>query len=259
MELNKNSEKALYLQLADMLAADIKAKRLLPLERLPSEYELTRTFKVSRVTVRQAIKVLSDWGLVVPRQGKGVFVMGPKLNQGLNDLRGFYDSLLLQGLEPETEVVAFTPPGLAAIEPAVHVLSNVCRFTRVYRVEGAVMTVAEAALSCFDAKVTIEDVRAMPVYSLISEVVKKRVVRAATEIRTVRPSAEIAQYLELDDDAWVLQMDRTSFDESGLILEHSRFHIQPEGFAFHLEIAGPMQIVKSVRPAQPPTPSSDEY
>jgi len=111
--LNRNAQKALYLQLAEKLMDDIASKRLLPLEKLPSEYELTQLFDVSRVTVRQALRLLADRGLVVSRQGKGVFVSGPQVSQDLNALRGFYDSLIAQGHTPETEVIDFTLSGAA--------------------------------------------------------------------------------------------------------------------------------------------------
>ena len=43
-------------------------------EKLPSEQELTRTLGVSRSSVRQAICMLSDYGLVETRNGTGTYV-----------------------------------------------------------------------------------------------------------------------------------------------------------------------------------------
>lgn len=43
-------------------------------EKLPSEQELTETLGVSRSSIRQAIRTLSDYGLVETRNGTGTYV-----------------------------------------------------------------------------------------------------------------------------------------------------------------------------------------
>jgi GntR family transcriptional regulator, transcriptional repressor for pyruvate dehydrogenase complex len=43
-------------------------------ERLPSERELAETFRVSRSSVREAIKTLENAGMVVTRPGSGTFL-----------------------------------------------------------------------------------------------------------------------------------------------------------------------------------------
>ena len=237
--LDRNAQKALYLQLAEKLIEDLASKRLLPLEKLPSEYELTQVFKVSRVTVRQALRVLAERGLVVSRQGKGVFVAGPQVSQDLNALRGFYDSLIAQGHEPETEVVEFAVSDRAG--------ADVMTFTRIYRVKDAVVAVAEASVWCFGKAVSREMIEAYPVYSLLHDVVHRKVDRATISIRAVNAPCRIAELMFLEDGDMALQMNRTSFDSDGVILEETRFHIQPEIFAFELSVSGPMQIASSLR------------
>lgn len=56
------------------LLDQIRSGRLGPGEQLPTEAELCDSFEVSRTVVREAIARLRSEGLVVPRQGKGVFV-----------------------------------------------------------------------------------------------------------------------------------------------------------------------------------------
>ncbi len=63
-----------YLQLVDIFRQRI-ATGVWPMgEMLPSIELLMREFSVARVTVRQAIKLLSDEGLVSPRRGRGTLV-----------------------------------------------------------------------------------------------------------------------------------------------------------------------------------------
>jgi DNA-binding FadR family transcriptional regulator len=63
-----------YEQVADRLAADIRAGRLAPGERLPSERDLARRLEVGRASVREAIGALQVAGMVETRPGSGSFV-----------------------------------------------------------------------------------------------------------------------------------------------------------------------------------------
>lgn len=61
--------------LAQRLTDDIASGQLKPGEKLPTEHQLAETFGVSRPIVREAIGRLKHDGLVVSRQGAGVFVV----------------------------------------------------------------------------------------------------------------------------------------------------------------------------------------
>ncbi len=63
-----------YKQLADYLAAQIETGALRADQPLPSESDLIDASGLARGTVRQAIAVLRDNGLVVTVQGRGTYV-----------------------------------------------------------------------------------------------------------------------------------------------------------------------------------------
>lgn len=69
---------ARYERVADAIASEIKAGGFPVRSRLPSEQKLAEKYSVSRVTVRQALSVLRDRGLVeaVPRSGSFVRAQG---------------------------------------------------------------------------------------------------------------------------------------------------------------------------------------
>jgi GntR family transcriptional regulator len=66
-----------YQQIADQLRARISGGALAPGQRLPSEPDLAAQYDASRNTVRLAIALLTNQGLVVSRQGLGTFVHEP--------------------------------------------------------------------------------------------------------------------------------------------------------------------------------------
>ena len=64
-------------QVAGRLRGRLTSGELRPGDRLPTEHELGRANGVSRTVVREAIAALRADGLVVARQGSGVFVAEP--------------------------------------------------------------------------------------------------------------------------------------------------------------------------------------
>src|SRR6188768_3750632 len=65
-----------YAQLADVLRGRIARGLLKRGDQLPTLEELMQEFDVARVTVRQAIELLSREGLLSAQQGRGTFVTG---------------------------------------------------------------------------------------------------------------------------------------------------------------------------------------
>lgn len=61
-------------QVADAMAAEIRAGRLAAGDKLPTEAALVKQFSVSRTVVREALSRLKSLGLVESQQGSGVYV-----------------------------------------------------------------------------------------------------------------------------------------------------------------------------------------
>jgi DNA-binding GntR family transcriptional regulator len=63
-----------YLELAEILRADIADQRLKPGAPMPTEAQLTDRFSVSRFTVREALRRLEAEGLIARKRGSGTIV-----------------------------------------------------------------------------------------------------------------------------------------------------------------------------------------
>ncbi len=74
MSLDRASSTVLYRQLANALRQQILDGTMPGGTSLPTEFELSATYGVSRGTVRQALGLLSDEGLVERVPGRGTFV-----------------------------------------------------------------------------------------------------------------------------------------------------------------------------------------
>jgi DNA-binding transcriptional regulator YhcF (GntR family) len=74
MTLDPDDPRPPFQQVANALRAAILTKKFNPGDQLPSGNDLARTYGVSRATVQDALRVLRGEGLIVSRQGSGVFV-----------------------------------------------------------------------------------------------------------------------------------------------------------------------------------------
>ncbi len=76
--VDPRSPTPLYVQLADLIAAEIECGKLEPDHRVPSEKYLMQWHELGRGTVRKAIRLLRERGLVYTIQARGTFVGSPQ-------------------------------------------------------------------------------------------------------------------------------------------------------------------------------------
>ncbi len=72
-------------------------------ELLPTEPELEKIFHVSRTTIRSAIEVLREEGLVEVKQGRGTMVLDYRTKQDLDKVTSVTESLRRRGYDVRTK------------------------------------------------------------------------------------------------------------------------------------------------------------
>ena len=95
----------LYVQIEEELRGMIVSGTLDPMERVPSEAELSRAFSVSRMTARKALDRLVGDGLLFRKAGKGTFVANPKISHGPSQQLSFSAAMRALGLAHSTRVL----------------------------------------------------------------------------------------------------------------------------------------------------------
>lgn len=103
--LVQGSSKPLYCQLAEIIREKIAQKEIKPGDKLPGERQLIEQYKVSRITVRQAIKELINEHLLYSCHGQGTFVAPSRLERPLAKLYGFAEELDQEQMKPQIDVV----------------------------------------------------------------------------------------------------------------------------------------------------------
>lgn len=76
---------------------------------IPTEIELSKTYNVSRPTIRQAIQSLVDEGYLEKRKKRGTIVKNSKIEQGfISQIESFNSEIYKKGMFPNTKVLTFT-------------------------------------------------------------------------------------------------------------------------------------------------------
>jgi len=103
----------LAVQVRDRLRTLIVEEELRPGDRLPSENELIARFAVGRTSVREALKLLEQEGLIQARHGDGRYLTSqPSLDRPLTRLEGVTEMLASRGYTGDNRVL-----GIAVLEP----------------------------------------------------------------------------------------------------------------------------------------------
>lgn len=179
---------------------------------LPSEAELSAEHAASRVTVRRALEVLRDEGLVSSRQGFGWFVATDPVRQSLGRLGTIEQQLAASGAVPERRIVGFgfVPAPRRARE--VLGVDTVLRTVRVNLADGAPF--ARVTVWCPEALasgLSRDDVAARSFLELLDVPLGG----ATQTIGAGACSAGDAELLGVPERSPVLRCERTTYDADG--------------------------------------------
>jgi GntR family transcriptional regulator len=109
MKIDKESGIPIYFQLAEQLKMKIRARELPPGAALPSEHMLTENYAISRGTVRKALQLLMQDGLIETYPGKGSVVSHVKLEYDAGKVLGFFSTIVKDaGKTPSALILEMT-------------------------------------------------------------------------------------------------------------------------------------------------------
>ena len=131
-----------HAQLRDILRRAAE-QELPPGSPIPSERDLARQYRVSRITVRAAVGQLVAEGLLTRAKGRGTFTARRRMDVQLY-LESFTDDMRRRGLSPATEVLSCgeeEPPPAASAALGLGQHERACRLVRLRRADGVPLAV----------------------------------------------------------------------------------------------------------------------
>ncbi|MCS6987191.1 MAG: GntR family transcriptional regulator [Sphingomonadaceae bacterium] len=218
------SRRPRYLEVAEALREDMRAQGLGPGAPLPTEAQLTDRFRVSRFTVREALRQLAAEGLIRRRRGSGTIVAAaPALRQALPDA----PALLQYAAHTQFRL---SPARLEALTPATARLLGRAAGERWYHLRGLRVPEGEGE------PIAVTDVYIHPrfgpvvdrlasgreaLFAQLGRLAGLEVGRVRQEIAAVAAGAADARDLRIGRGTPCLRIVRQYFDTAGEIAQMS--------------------------------------
>lgn len=216
---------AAYARIEEELSERIRGGILRPGDRIPPERELAAQLGVSRMTVRQALGRLADRGLLVRQQGRGTFVMEPRMVQSLSRLHGLYEQMLQQGIVPAARLLSGEQIAASASLARVFVVREGSPLYKLVRLRLGTGVAVALETSYFPERLMpdllSQDLERQSIYRLM-ERYGARPVRAVQSLEPVLARADEAAALEVAVGSPLMLIERTAWDEQGRTVEYAK-------------------------------------
>lgn len=203
----------IYRQLAAIIENQI-IKNVFQLgDLLPSESELIKEFQVSRTTVRLAMDLLTNAGLIKREQGKGTSVI-PRMKTNLPYLKGFTEEAISEGLTPSIQLLTKKiEPCPVEVSEALSIPANT-RILKVIRLRLINSKPAGVTKSWFNSiefpELLNKDFNALSIYSIIEDQLGLIIHSAKDNISADLANADVATLLNINVGDPVLHWKRTT-------------------------------------------------
>lgn len=226
-----------YIQIYDQIRNDIASGTWQVGEKLPSERELAELFNVSRMTLRQAIQVLVDDGIIERKVGSGTFVARQKVQEHIDGVVSFSQIIRSQGKIPSSKTIHYYQT-----EPNELEKTKLClRSEDILRMER--IRYADHIPICFEvtsvpyhliASYTQEEIT-QSLYEVLQKNPQQKLGRAIQTISATTASDKLAQYLETEKHDAILKVSQISYFQDGTPFEWVNSHYVGHRFEFYLE------------------------
>lgn len=231
------SQKPLYRQIADAILQRIRGGELKPGDALPTESSLQEEYGVSRVTVRQALKQLTEQKVIESIQGSGRYVKEERVNYDIYQLTGFDEKLADRQVTTHSEVQVFEV--ISADETLAAYLQlkpddKVWHIKRVRFIKQKPVALEETWMPLALYPDLTWSVMEGSKYHFIEEVKKQVIDRSEQEIVPVMPTSEIASVLAIDPAKPILEKISRGFLQNGQVFEYSRNVFNSDDYKFTL-------------------------
>lgn len=197
---------------------------LQPADVLPSERSLAELFEVSRATVRTALKLLEDEGLLRSAPGVGTFVAAPHLSKA-PVLMSFSDEIRARGWTPGSrlmdsrmETADFGIARNLGVEPG----SKYYEINRVRLADDVPLAIERVQLPAWLLPDLLDHDLEGSLYGVLAEHYDVRISRHERRISAMNIDAETAQLFGVPERSAGLYVVQESYDQHSRKVEHGR-------------------------------------
>lgn len=234
----KADHRHLYLQVIDRLKEDIDKGVYKENDKLPSEFDLSKSLGVSRATLREALRLLEEDNVIVRRHGVGTFVNPkPVFTSGIEHL--YSVSAMIEKAGKVADTIFMSSVENKATEDDVERFQidlddNVLTIERVRTADG------EPVVYCIDkvpSKYLSQKFLTNENFSIFNALEKSanvRVTYAVTQIDPIGYHDHVSPILKTSKDSALLVLTQVHYDEYDRVVLFSKNYFRADKFSFHV-------------------------
>ena len=226
-----------YIKIHDQIKKDIDEGIWEIGERLPSERDLAETFEVSRMTLRQAITLLVEEGVLERRVGSGTYVASTRVQEKMRGTTSFTEIMKSQGKIPSSQLISYrrTLPSEREVEKlGIHKTENIIRMERVRYADDIPVVYEVASIP----EKFIKNFKKEEVTSHFFQTLQEHGYKIGKSQQTIYArlaKEKIAKYLGIPRGHAILGLTQVSYFDDGTAFEYVKSQYVGERFEFYLE------------------------
>lgn len=228
MLIERDHPKPLHSQLTDIIKERIQKGSYPAKSRLPSEREICEEFGVSRTTVREMIRQLKRESLISVQAGRGAFVRPPQREIAVHiSLDGFSTDLSRAGKSPTSKLLGLeivTQPDEEILQRMnLNLGDELVRIDRLRLDHSIPLAVHTSWLNHkFCPQILTHNLAQSSLFTILRETYKLKIRKATQNVYASLAESRERKLLSLPNPSAVLHAERTTYLESGDVIEFSR-------------------------------------
>lgn len=242
--IDKTSPIPLYHQLAGWIEARLADGTFSVGSKLPSETSLARQFQLNRNTVRHALAMLTEKGLVETRRGIGTFVKRTSDLVPIHELgrmTSFVDDFNINNIAFDDclltkEVIPAWPEMVQKLRCAPG--EDLIKIGRLRIADGTpfVLEIQYYRYKMFSALLALDIKGSM--YRILTEQLNADLHHSIQTLRALRPSEEVAQQLGIQRNVPIMALESVSYTSGDEPLEVLQAFYRGDRYVFRVESSG---------------------
>ncbi len=233
------NKESLYLQISNVIRSKITQGELRYGQRIPSERELAELYSVDRKTLRKAVSVLVEEGILTRMHGKGTYINKRQVAYDVNVVDNFGEMLNRSGIKHSCRLL-YKEKRSAGLKYAE--LLNIGENDYVYRLvrlrlgDGEPVAIQNTYI-VYDVLEDVEDID-FDMHSLYDVLNQHGVYanRVKETFRFVEFSNQEAKLLNMPDGSWGFMVEDITYDQNQRIVEYTKSFINTEKMIIGVDI-----------------------
>lgn len=230
----------LYYQLETILREKVNSGEFQPGDAFPTEDQLVQSYRVSRITVRQALAALEKDGLITRRRGKGSFVTERHVHLEPMKLTGMIEDIIAMGIKTKTKIINFgfvNPTKKVAESLKLNENDKVLRVERIRLIKGSPISYTISYIPPdLGSKISIKDLTVHPLLNVLENKCKVKIARGVQIIEATVADSRVASFLEVMTGAPLLKIERIVFDIKNRPVEFISILYRSDRYHYSVEL-----------------------